>query len=126
MLSLAAGATMTPETEIAHCRRRETEERLAAARALTDAAREAHFVMAERYADRVWSLSEAQADPLELGSDDIIDEKDQKISIFADAIVENHGDDALKVATTQLEAAGPDAASTWAAILARLQSRGNR
>ena len=64
MLSLAAGAAMIPETEIVRCARREAEERAAADGAITDAARDAHFSMAERYADRVWSLREAQANPL--------------------------------------------------------------
>lgn len=47
----------SPEAEYRHCIRREKEER-AAARGAPIAAIEAHIVMAERYADRAWSLSE--------------------------------------------------------------------
>ncbi|WP_454884933.1 hypothetical protein [Sphingomonas oryzagri] len=44
--------------EIEHCARREAEERRLAAAAKDITARDAHLGLAERYADRAWSLSE--------------------------------------------------------------------
>jgi hypothetical protein len=44
--------------DLDHSRMRETEERLAEAQATCNYARQAHFVMAERYADRAWGLVE--------------------------------------------------------------------
>ena len=49
----------TTEIEIRHSLRRECEERAAAAVASDVTARDAHFVMAERYADRAHSLCES-------------------------------------------------------------------
>ncbi len=46
------------ESAIDYCRRREREERLGLAQADTDAARDPHAVMADRYADRAWSIQE--------------------------------------------------------------------
>ena len=44
--------------EIEYCRAREREEREAAQSSNNTAIHDAHFVMAERYADRVYSLLE--------------------------------------------------------------------
>ncbi len=52
-----SGTSMMLETELDFFRRREQEERLAADRALDSCAREAHRVLAERYAEQVWALS---------------------------------------------------------------------
>lgn len=50
--------TYSPQVEYDHCLQREREER-AAARAASDIAIiGVHTAMAERYADRAWSLSE--------------------------------------------------------------------
>ena len=49
---------MVQSNEIAYLVARETSERAAAAAATTLAAHDAHFMMAERYADRAWSISE--------------------------------------------------------------------
>ena len=51
---------MTPDqtTDIAYARLREAEERAAASAATNPAIRDAHFTMAERYADQAWSLEE--------------------------------------------------------------------
>jgi hypothetical protein len=46
------------EREVEYCRMREREERSAAAKAHDPAARDAHVMLAERYADRVWSIEE--------------------------------------------------------------------
>jgi len=54
---------MNIATEIEYCREREQAERAAADAAADRAAHDAHFRLAERYADKVWSLSE-QADEL--------------------------------------------------------------
>ena len=48
----------TLQAEILFCRRRECEERAAVERAQDSCARDAHFALAERYADRAWSLTE--------------------------------------------------------------------
>lgn len=53
---------MTGQHEIDYCTRREQEERAAAAVAAHQAAFDAHFVMAERYADRAWSLTQNERD----------------------------------------------------------------
>lgn len=45
--------------EIEHCRRREREEREAADRSQDISARDAHLALAERYAEKAWSLAEA-------------------------------------------------------------------
>lgn len=47
------------ETELEFCARREAEERVAANAAACGAVHDAHFRMAERYADRAWSIGEA-------------------------------------------------------------------
>ncbi len=52
---------MTRQQSIDHFRAREAEERSASAEASSVAAREAHFHMAERYADSAWSLEEKDA-----------------------------------------------------------------
>jgi hypothetical protein len=49
--------------DLDYFRRRETEERGALAASECSHAREAHFRMAERYADRAWSLEEANGAP---------------------------------------------------------------
>jgi hypothetical protein len=49
----------SPETELEHCKAREAEERVASAASSDAGARDCHLVMAERYADRAWSISEA-------------------------------------------------------------------
>lgn len=46
------------ESAIDHCHRREREERLECAKACSDEAREIHAVLADRYADRAWSIEE--------------------------------------------------------------------
>lgn len=46
------------ENEVDFCLRREREEHAAASAASCNAVHDAHFVMAERYADRASSLSE--------------------------------------------------------------------
>ena len=51
-------AVRCPQTEFDHCVSRERAEREAAHRATDPAVRNCHQVMAERYADRAWSLSE--------------------------------------------------------------------
>ena len=50
------------EDEIEFCAERERVERAAAERASSVAAHDAHFVMAERYADRASSLTEQRYD----------------------------------------------------------------
>ena len=60
---------MTRQESIDHYRAREAEERRASRAAASAAAREAHFQLAERYADRAWSLEEEDAEqPLRSGS----------------------------------------------------------
>ena len=56
---------MTPdETEnLAYVHRREAEERTAASAATDPAIRDAHSAMAERYADRAWSIKEGYLVP---------------------------------------------------------------
>ena len=54
---------MIEQTEIDYCRSRETEERAAADRASDPAIRDAHFMLAERYADRAWSIAEGNLNP---------------------------------------------------------------
>lgn len=49
-----------PVSEVDYYLRREQQERAAAIRAADPATRDVHFVMAERYADRAWSLAELQ------------------------------------------------------------------
>ena len=49
---------MVQSDEVAYLMGHETSERAAAAAATTLAARDAHFMMAERYADRAWAISE--------------------------------------------------------------------
>ena len=49
---------MQPNRDVEYCLRREAEERVAVASAVDPAIRDAHFGMAERYADRAWSLIE--------------------------------------------------------------------
>jgi hypothetical protein len=41
---------------------RESQERQAAHRARSPEARDAHYMLAERYADRAWTLNEASSD----------------------------------------------------------------
>jgi hypothetical protein len=50
------GTSMMIETELDFFRRREQEERLAAESAVDSCAREAHRVLAERYAEQVCAL----------------------------------------------------------------------
>ncbi len=50
------------ENEFEFCLRREREERAAAAAASSVAVHDAHFIMAERYADRASSIFEQQFD----------------------------------------------------------------
>jgi hypothetical protein len=49
-------------TNAAYARQRELDERATSAAALDPIARDGHFMMAERYADRAWSILEASAD----------------------------------------------------------------
>jgi len=50
-------------TELEYCRMREAQERKAEAAGQCTYTREAHFEMAERYADRAWALEEAVDGP---------------------------------------------------------------
>lgn len=54
---------MIDDKEIAYCLQREARERAAADQAADAAIRDAHFMMAERYADRAWSLAEGNVSP---------------------------------------------------------------
>ena len=49
---------MSPDEDLDFARPREAEERLAAANAGDPMIAEIHLVMAERYADRIWSIEE--------------------------------------------------------------------
>jgi hypothetical protein len=51
---------MIGEEEIDFCQRREAEERAAAEASTHARVRDIHQMMAERYADRAWSLEESQ------------------------------------------------------------------
>lgn len=53
---------MHVDDEMDYCARREAEERAAAAAASCVSVHDAHFVMAERYADRASSLFESKFD----------------------------------------------------------------
>lgn len=53
---------MTILNEIEYCRRREATERGRARTAACAAAHDAHFMMAERYADKIYSLPEQTRD----------------------------------------------------------------
>ncbi len=48
----------TPEVEVEHCISRERVERAAAGSATHPNVASSHHIMAERYADRAWSISE--------------------------------------------------------------------
>jgi len=50
---------MIPEDDIGFCKRRETEERSAAAAAVDPMVEHIHLVMADRYAERVRAVEEA-------------------------------------------------------------------
>jgi hypothetical protein len=47
-----------PQAELDHCLARERVERAAAGAASDPVIRDRHFVLAERYADQAWSISE--------------------------------------------------------------------
>lgn len=49
--------------EIDHCLQREREERQAADTAHDPTDRDTHFMLAERFADRAWSLNETGGSP---------------------------------------------------------------
>lgn len=53
---------MDIQLEIEYCHRREAEERVAASLASEITAHDAHFQLAERYADRIFSLVEMEED----------------------------------------------------------------
>jgi len=51
--------TSSAESNLDYCRRREDEEREAAASTKCPQAQDVHFQMAERYADLAWSIEES-------------------------------------------------------------------
>ena len=53
---------MKIEVDMEYYRRREREERVAATASPCEAVHDAHFVLAERYADRIYSLGEQMHD----------------------------------------------------------------
>ena len=54
---------MIEQYESDYCRKRENEERAAANRAPNLAIHDVHFMMAQLYPDRAWSLSEGHNSP---------------------------------------------------------------
>lgn len=49
---------MSADDDIDFLRAREAEERLAAANSINPAVADVHFALADRYADRIWSIEE--------------------------------------------------------------------
>ena len=53
---------MSSDVDHAYHMAREAAERVAAGKAASDAARDSHLRLAERHADRAWSISEGYGD----------------------------------------------------------------
>ena len=117
---------MGPETEIARCLRREVEELKASATSTDSIARDGHFAMAERYADRAWSLQEARDNP-DLDQQATIaaaQEHAATIVTLSSELLKAFGPNALEVALAQSATATPEGVDTWFDIVSHFRANG--